>query len=159
MQALDPIEVALARLMPPALSEDSQFRLDAMIDELAGPESEKVVEFSAAKWWGRWIAGGGIAAAIGAMCAVFPTNQHLAEPKLAQSSVQEMSSGLVVVSESNRIESMTDEGLQENADGVAMRAVRLKAVEENNVLDKESGLMIKISEPREEVLLVPIGSF
>lgn len=159
MQAPDQIEAALARLMPPALSQECQSGIEAMIDELAGTEPAKVVEISTAQWWGRWIAGGGIAAAIGVMSAGWSSSNQLQEPKLGQNAVTEMSSGLVVVSESERIESLTDEGWRDNADGVAMRAVRVKAVEENNVLDEESGLIIKISEPREEVLLVPVKEF
>ena len=63
--------------------------------------------------------------------------------------------GFVLVSESDRIESMTDEGWQEDLDGSAMHALRLVAVEENNVRDEESGMVVRISEPREEILYTP----
>ena len=63
MQAPDPVEVVLARLMPPALRQDCQNELEAMIDELAGPE---VIPDNASKGWlVRCVIGGGIAAAIG----------------------------------------------------------------------------------------------
>jgi hypothetical protein len=64
----------------------------------------------------------------------------------------------VLVSESDRIESMTDEGWQEE-NGSAMHALRLTAVEENNVRDVESGMVVRISEPREEILYTPITAF
>jgi len=64
-----------------------------------------------------------------------------------------------LISGSDRVESMTDEGWQESQDGSAMRALRLNAVEERSVRDQESGIVVKISEPREEILLIPISSF
>ena len=156
MQAPDPIETILARLMPPALSQDAQFEMDAMIDELAGPEAENVVGISSGRWLVRAVIGGGIAAAVGAMFAIFSLSSG---SRVAAVLPMPAASGLVLISESDRIESMTDEGWQENPDGLAMRAVRLNAVEENNVRDEESGMVVLISEAREEILLMPISAF
>ena len=61
--------------------------------------------------------------------------------------------------ESDRIESMTDEGWQEDADGTAMRALRLSVVEENSLRDEETGIVMQVSEPREEILLMPVSAF
>jgi hypothetical protein len=156
MQAPDPIETILARLMPPALSQDAQFEIDAMIDELAGPEAENVVGISSGRWLVRTVVGGGIAAALGAMFAIFPMNSpSRVSTVLPMPAVSE----LVLISESDRIDSMTDEGWQENPDGFAMRALRLNAVEENNVRDEETGMDVLISEAREEILLMPISAF
>lgn len=159
MQALDPIETILARLMPPALSQEGQAGMDAMIDELAGPDLENVVEISSGRWLVRSLIGGGIAAAIGALFAIFPMIQGPKESRLAVNPPREAASVFVLLSESDRIESMTDEGWQENSDGSTTHALRVKAVEENNVRDEESGIVIKISEPREEVLLTPVSGF
>jgi hypothetical protein len=158
MQAPDPVESILARLMPPALSENGQAEIEEMIDELAGPVPQQVVAISSGKWLARLSAGGGIAAAIGLLGALYLGDKTVPEPKQG-AMVQEMASGLILVSESDRVESMTDEGLRENADGSAMRALRLKAVEKNQVLDEESGIVIEISEPREEILLTPVSEF
>lgn len=152
------VEAILARLMPPALSEDSQGEIENMIDGLAGAEPQKVVPISSAGWIARWSAGGGIAAAIGLLCALYLGDKSVPEPK-SGALVEQMSSGFIVVSESDRVESMTDEGVKENADGSTMRALRLKAVETNQVLDKESGIVVEIREPREELLLTPINEF
>jgi hypothetical protein len=156
MQALDPIETILARLMPPALGQDSQVEIDAMIDALAGPEAENVVGISSGRWLVRALIGGGIAAAIGAMVAIFPL---MSATRVAEILPMPAALGLVLISESDRIESMTDEGWQENSDGSAMHALRLNAVEENEVRDEETGMMVQISEAREEVLLTPISAF
>lgn len=158
MQAPDPIETVMARLMPPAMSQQSQMDLEAMIDDLAGPEMSRGV--SAARQTGRWLLGGGIAAALGALLAVFPTHKDVETP-LAQASMatEGFSSGLVLLSESDRVESMTDEGWREDASGSALHAVRLNVIKENQLRDEESGMLVQISEPREETLLMPINSF
>ena len=157
MQAPDPIETVLARLMPPALSQDCQNELEAMISDLAGPDSSP--QISAIRRTGRWVLGGGIAAAVGALCALFPIREEETASPAALAGVEAPPSGLVLLSESDRIESMTDEGWWEDADGSALRALRLNVVEENQVRDEESGMRVRISEPREEVLFVPISSF
>lgn len=157
MQTPDPIETVLARLMPPALSQNCQDDLESMIDELAGPA--ELPRVSAIRHAGRWVLGGGIAAAVGALFAVF---QFSDEPQAARSAgvpAVDPPSGLVLLSASDRVESMKDEGWQEDADGTALRALRLNVVEENQVRDEESGMKVRISEPREEVLLVPIREF
>ena len=154
MQAPDPIETILARLMPPALSQQCQSEIETVIDDLAGPEN--VVGIS---WLTRCVIGGGIAAAIGALCAVFPMIQRSSNSQVAVTSSAESPSGLVLVSESDRIESVTDEGWREDSEGSAMHAVRLRAVQENNVRDEETGMEVLISEAREEILLMPISAF
>lgn len=154
MQAPDPIETILARLMPPALSQQCQSEIETVIDDLAGPEN--VVGIS---WLTRCVIGGGIAAAIGALCAVFPMIQRSSNSQVAVTSSAESPSGLVLVSESDRIESVTDEGWREDSEGSAMHAVRLRAVQENNVRDEETGMVVRISEPREEILMMPVSEF
>ena len=150
MQAPDPIETILARLMPPALSEEGQSGMDAMIDELAGPSN--IVGIS---WLSRCLIGGGIAAGIGALFAVFPMIQKGPQSPVAATSP----TGFSIVSESDRIESVTDEGWREDSEGSAMHAVRFKSVQENNVRDNETGMLVQISEPREEVLMMPVSEF
>jgi hypothetical protein len=158
MQAPDPIETILARLMPPALSQDGQSEIEAMIDDLAGPEVADITSISSGKSLTRWMIGGGIAAALAGLLAVFPLIQGSPAPTPVVVKT-EKPAGFVLVSESDRIESMTDEGWLESVDGSAMHALRLSAVEENNVRDTESGMLVVISEPREEILYTPISAF
>ncbi|MES2476520.1 MAG: hypothetical protein V4640_12125 [Verrucomicrobiota bacterium] len=157
MPAPDPIETVLARLMPPALSQECQDGLDAMIDDLAGPE--KSLTASAIRGTGRWLLIGGMAAAVGAMFAIFPLPGDAPLQQSAGVPAVDPPSGLVLLSESDRVESMTDEGWQEDATGSALHALRLNMVEENQLIDEETGMQMRISEPREEVLLVPISEF
>lgn len=155
MQAPDPVETILARLMPPALSQGCQHEIEALIDDLAGPEAQTVVDISSGRWRVRSLIGGGIAAAVAVGFAIFPLIRDRAEP-LVQAAAP---SGFVLVSESDRIQSMTDEGWREEADGSTVRALRFNAIEENSVRDEESGMVVQISEPREEILLMPISTF
>lgn len=160
MQAPDSVEVVMARLMPPAFSEGGQAAIEEMLDELAG--SATVVgpaEISSGKWWLRSVMGGGIAASIGALFAIFPSSpKAMGHRELAKQPTQS-APALILTQESDRIESMTDEGWQEDQDGRALRALRLNAVEQNSMLDEESGMEVQISEPREEILLVPVRDF
>ena len=149
------IEAALARLMPPALSEECQFEIESMIDELAGPELEEIAEMPA-RWTQRWIMGSGIAAAVAGLLAIVSFVKTT--PSHATAAIAEETAGLVLVGESDRVEAMTDEGWQDS-DGAAMHAVRLNVVAENSLRDEETGITMKISEPREELLLMPISAF
>jgi len=151
----DAIEAALARLMPPALSEDCQFEIEAMIDELAGPEVEEIVEMPVRRT-SRWVIGSGIAAAAAGLLAIFPFVKTT--PSHATAAVSEEAPGLVLIGESDRVEAMTDEGWRDS-DGSAMHAVRLNVVAENSLRDEETGITMRISEPREELLLTPISAF
>ena len=152
MQAPDHIESVLARLMPTALSHDGQAKIEAMLDDLACHSRNEV---PAARF--RWVLGAGIAAAIGMVCAVFPWSGKA--PGVVQKFADKTAAGLVLISESSRVESMTDEGWREDADGAAMQAVRLNVVDENSLRDEETGMIVHISEPREEILLTPVSAF
>ncbi len=157
MQAPDPIETILARLMPPALSQDCQSEIEAALDELASFEKAPRV-----LWRTVGVLGVGIAAAVAALVALFPIIHEApdaAVARIAPAAPAAPQAGFVLVSESDRIESMTDEGWQEDSDGAAMRTLRLSAVVENSVRDEESGMVVQISEPREEILLMPVSTF
>jgi hypothetical protein len=157
MQALDPIETILARLMPPALSQDCQHDIDTMLDELAAPLAENGVASPSGKTLPRWLLGGGIAAAVAGLLAVFAFQRDT--PKSDTIASAPASPDFVLVSGSDRIESVTDEGQHENFDGSAMHALRLSAVEENNVRDQQSGMVVQISARRDEFLFTPVTSF
>ena len=153
------IEAALARLMPPALSQDCQLEIEAMFDELAGPEVEEFVEMPVPGRSHRWMIASGIAAVLAALAAVFPVTKSAHSPLAKAISAVESTPGLVLVGESDRVESMSDEGWQEDSDGSAMHAVRLNVVAENSLQDEETGIIMQVSEPREEILFTPITAF
>jgi hypothetical protein len=141
------VETILARLMPPAISVNGQREIEAMLDELAGPVNQTPV-----RSWRRWIIGGGIAASLAAALAI---PRLTPPPAVAAVPTPE----ILLVGESDRVESMTDEGWRENPDGSTVRAMRVLVVEENSLLDEETGIVMRVSEPREELLLMPISAF
>lgn len=155
---IDPIETILARLIPPALSDRCQTDIEEMVSDLAGPPPENVVAISSGKWLARSLIGGGIAAGIGAMCAIFPMIHRSPDHQAAQVTDSTTSVGFEVVSESDRIESVTDEGWLKDSEGSPMHSVRLKTVQEDKVRDEQSGMVVQISQPREEILMMPAGS-
>jgi hypothetical protein len=153
MHKPDPVETILARLMPPGLSESGQRDIEAMLDELAG-ETQPAAP-PAPKPWHRRIAATGIAAAGVAVACIFPGQPPVAKHAAATHEP----AGILLVSETDRVESMTDEGWQEDSDGSAMRTMRLSVVEENSLLDEQTGIVMQIIEPREEFLFVPVSTF
>jgi len=156
MHTPDSVETILARLMPPAMSAEAQRDIEAMLDELAVPEGNVVP----VKSWYRWPLAGGIAAAGIAAALVLPLAvQRSSAPTPVAESASETPPGFVLVGGSDSIKSMTEEGWQEDTDGSAMRTLRLSVVEENQLLDEETGIVMMVSEPREELLLMPVSTF
>lgn len=158
MHKLDPIETILARMMPPALSADGQREIEDMLDELAGP-SEEIIPVKAwfSRPWFRGVAAAGIAAAVILALAMPRLNTTAPVPVVVLE--QEAADGVVLVGESGQIKSMSEQGWQENPDGSALRTLRMKVVEENRFLDEETGIVMLVSEPREEYLLMPVSAF
>lgn len=157
MHKPDPVETILARLMPPGLSDEGLRGMEDMLDELAGQTPSVEITAPSAKPWPRRMMVGGIAAAGVAIAMVFPLSKS--EAPIAANTVEETASGFVLVGESDRIESTIDEGWLEDSDGSAMRAMRLMVVEENSIRDEETGIVMQVSAPREEILLMPVSAF
>lgn len=170
MPTPDSIEAALARLMPPALSESGQRSLEAMLDELASTAPADA-DRQFFKLRPAMVAIPlGIAAALVAWLSLAPREPSAsplspgppiaAQPVAAALPVAaEPGSGLVLVSESDRIETVTDGGWLGDPDGAAMAAVRLRVVEANTFRDEESGIVVQVSDPRDEVILTPVSVF
>lgn len=155
MQAPDPIEAALARLMPTAMSAAGQRSIEDMLDGLAA--ESKVVR---SRSFARPLAGLGIAAAIAALVTLpglLKTGVEIASSPQVQADVASL--GVHLVEQSERVESMSDEGWVADPDGSAMQAVRLRMVSEDTVRDEETGYTVRVSEPRDEILLMPVSAF
>jgi hypothetical protein len=150
------IETILSRLMPPALSEQGQRDIEEMLEELAGPvAADAPIEQARPHHWQR-IAG--IAAAIVAI-AVISQAFNPEAPSVIARAVAADEPLFELVSETDRVEAIQDDGWIENPEGSTMRATRLRVVEENKLLDHETGIVMLISEPRDELLLMPVSAF
>ena len=147
-----PVENVLARLMPPALSETGRRDIESMLDELAGTEPVR----QRTHW--RIIIAGGLAAALAVMAGLSFWNRHAISTAITQA-VIESAPIIELLAESDRVEAVSDEGWSESPDGAAMRAMRLRVVGENRLRDSETGIVMHISEPREEWLLMPVSAF
>ena len=158
MHKPDPVETILARLIPPALSEAGQHGIEAMLNELAATSaSDHFHNATRKRFKFRFIAGGIAASGIAAVLIFSLMTPK--SPLLAKISTFESHPEFVLVGESDHVESMTDEGWQEDSDGTAMQAMRLSVVEENTLRDNQSGIEMQISEPREEMVLMPVTAF
>lgn len=157
--AFEEMEKALLRLMPVAVSEDAQQRMDTILEELAG--DSKVAHFDFRKPV-RWVAGAGVAAALG--FGVFLSLSPRESPaKGAVSAPVTPSSDLlpelVFLSEMDRVEGFSDEGLYVDSGGSAVRKVRVRMVEESQIRDEETGIVVMLTEPREEMYMMPVSTF
>ncbi|MEO0018363.1 MAG: hypothetical protein RLZZ522_1646 [Verrucomicrobiota bacterium] len=161
MQTPDLIEAALSRLMPPALSESGQRSIEAMLDELAAaapaaarPRFKLSLVALAVPL--------GIAAALVAWFSLAP--REVPAPVVATLAITppvavESASRLLLVREFGRVESVSDEGWMSDPDGEAMAAVRVRVVEANTFQDEDSGIVVQVSDPRDEVILTPVSVF
>lgn len=159
MHKLDAVETILARLMPPALSSAAQHDIETLLDSLHADSSPRAHIAPARKApWLRPMNLAGIAAAAVAAATLFswvtpPVSWAETAP------THPTPAALVLVGESDRVESMSDEGLQEDADGSTMRALLVNVVEENTLWDKDTGIVMQVAEPREELFLMPVNTF
>ncbi len=144
------IEDILARLMPPGLTAEGQRGIESMIDDLAGDTGKRPRRLMV--WTGS------LAAALAAgFFAIQTINRDL--PRLAERISTASAHEFTLVSETGRIEDMIDEGWSDTPDGNTMRTLRLRVVEESRLLDESTGIVMNISQPREEILLMPVSAF
>lgn len=159
MHKPESIEAALSRLMPPALSPAAQQSIEAMLDDLAATASPVVP--AAASPMPKRPAIGLAAAAVLALALSLPFRKPA--PALLDDAPADSAAiapaGMVLIGEADRVESMTDEGWQEDSNGSTMRALRLNVLEENSLLDEETGIVMQVCQPREELLLMPVSTF
>lgn len=66
---------------------------------------------------------------------------------------------MVFLTGSDRVEDAEDEGLFVDTGGSAVRKIRFRVVEETQVRDEETGIIVMLTEPREEQYMVPVSTF
>ncbi|TAG11300.1 MAG: hypothetical protein EAZ42_01110 [Verrucomicrobia bacterium] len=152
------IEALMSRLMPPSISKSSEESMHAMIDGLAkNLPSQPVPQTS-----NRKVQVAGISAAAAAVLGVLGLsiwmNGHAPAGKIFQAQAAKPPS-MTLLAESDHIQSMTDDGLYQDANGSVMRALRMNVLEENRLQDQLTGIIVHISQPREEILYMPVSAF
>ena len=146
------MEKALARLLPVSIGEGAQARMEDMIDGLAGEsETQKISLFPT---W-KWLATAGIAAVLSLGAFLTFSSDPANKTTTALIETPEM----VFLSESDRVEKVSDEGLYVDSGGSAVRKVRVRVIEESRIRDEETGIVVMLTEPREEMYMVPVSTF
>lgn len=157
------IEAILARLMPAALSEAGHGEIEESIDELAAESGLGKPEPSSRSFQWIWRSGAAAAAVLAALLiqnldqnpTPLAANEASAVPAMPVNPKQE----LITVSQTESLESVVEAGWQDDGLGKAHQALRLQLVQRRQLLDGETGILMTVSEPREEVLLVPVNAF
>ncbi len=157
MKAPESIEAALSRLMPTALSGEGLHSIETMLDELAGVEPEETIsgESPAPRW--RWLAPTGIAACAAILASLVMDARD--EPVADLPAGLSARSGILLVDHSERIEEVADEGWTSDPGGAAMKVVWVRAIEEVSFRDERTGIIVHVTQPREEMVFTPITAF
>lgn len=139
------LEKALMGLMPSALSNLTQTEIFAQIDELAG--NGKVVGDIISRR-SKWL--GSIAAALAVGFFAFSSDMQISAAP---------DDGMDLLTESVHMGDVRDEGLYVDADGLALRKISVCVVDESSLLDRKTGIEVKLTKPRKETLFVLVSTF
>lgn len=156
MSKPEEIEAILARLMPTAMSERAEAEIGETIDQLAMDAGFDIpaIRPAAARW--PWVSGAAAAAVFAAF--VFWNPQSVSQQS-ADTPAGIDTPELVRISHSDTLQSVVQEGWSDDVGGKPHQALRLHMVAQQQILDEETGIVMTVSEPREEVLLVPVHTF
>lgn len=155
MSKPEEIEAILARLMPTALSERAEAEIGETIDQLAMDAGLEIPSIRpvAARW--PWVTGAAAAAVFAAFVFWKPADSQQSADAPAILDAPE----LVRISHSDTLQAVIQEGWSDDVGGKPHQALRLQMVARQQILDEETGIVMTVSEPREEVLLVPVHTF
>lgn len=158
MESPDEIEKALSRLMPAALSESGRRSLDELIDSLAAGKPVAAAPAPAGRPW-AWAAGIAAAAAALGFALIPPAATPVEGIARTEPAAPATGGGVVLIGQSERVETAVPEDWMSESDGVAHRAWRVRVVDEERLHDVETGYEVLVSRPREEVVLMPVTAF
>jgi len=156
MSRPDDIHAILARLMPPALSEEASQSIGETIDQLALDSALDLPTVSSARTLWPWLVG---AAAAFALAALVLWNTSTTAPTTPTAHTPPPSSDLVRISHTDTLQSLVQEGWRDDPSGTPHQTLRLHMLAQHQILDEQTGIVMTVSEPREEILLVPVHAF
>lgn len=161
MSRPEDVEAILARLMPAALSEQAGTEMEETLDQLAqdaGWQTAAAVTPAPARW--PWAAGIAAALALAGIVLWKPAPVSPAGTAGIQPPVESTeNSDVVRISETETLQSVVQEGWHDDVGGKPHQALRLHMLAQQQIRDEETGIVMTVSEPREEVLLVPVHTF
>ena len=142
--------------MPSAISGKGQQALEDLIDGLAGePSGEKVKNSRRIVW--PWF--GGMATAAAAVGFAFLLPDAPESKQASQALANDSNEGVVLLSQTEKVEAAQPENWMSESDGVAYRAWRVRVVDQDRFQDVETGYEVIVSHPRDEVRLLPVTTF
>ena len=160
MSKPEDVEVILARLMPVALSERSGMEMEETIDQLVleGGFEISAVRPAPVRW--PWVAGIAAALVLAVSGIWKPDAAPSAQVADVLPSTESVESAEVVrISQTDTLQSVVQEGWHDDVGGKPHQALRLHMLAQQQIRDEETGIVMTVSEPREEVLLVPVHTF
>jgi len=164
MKSVEEMERLLERLAPAPMSEEATGAIESMIDSLAQQDSAAEEDHGAAgRTWRRpgvaaWmsLAAAVLLGAFAGALAIRRDPQPMAVPVAASDDPE---GGLEWVGRSDQVGEPEDDGFLADEDGGVHRLLRYRVVEEEVVRDGRSGTLMRVTGPREEMMLVPVSTF
>jgi hypothetical protein len=162
MKPAEQIEQSLKRLEPTALSQRASDKIGSMIDSLAASASEveeaDIESITHRRGWRGPVAWASIAAAV-VLGAVLVWSLGPGDPGPVVKPVPVPVPGFEWVGRTDQVGELEDGGLMADENGRMHRLVRYQVIEEEVVRDGRSGAVMKVTGPREELMLVPVSTF
>jgi hypothetical protein len=156
MDHLSDMEKKLVRLVPPALSEGGQRSLEQMIDDLAGVEVDSAVGYR--RKFLKLVATVAVLA-VPAGVFLFGGFSEETEETLAMAEVGDFLE-MELLTSIKRVDAQEDDGLIVPSNGaVPHYRYRYRVIDEEVVRDPQSGEVITLRQPRQEVVTIPVTYF
>ena len=162
MEPINSIEEKLARLIPPALSEEGQTSMEDLIDELAGVEADDHSGMSSKPWLWK------VAAAVAILAVPVVMIQQRGDSPAMDTSLArldtdvtlDVSPEMMLLKSIKMIDARENDGLIVPNDGSAPHyRYRYRVIDEEVVKDPETGVVITLRQPRQEIVTIPVTQF
>jgi hypothetical protein len=142
------------RLVPCAFSTDGSAALESLIDELADETPQPSVK------WGRYVFGAAAAAVLMfAGIAVSIPSDEMPSISEVESLFSDPHEVVLLEDVEGVVSAEENDGLVADADGSLHRAWHVQVVSEESFRDEQSGQIVRVVSPRDELVLMPVTSF
>jgi len=157
------IEEKLAQLVPPALSDEGQRKLEDLIDDFSGVDTDleksNVGRFPKGWMW-KAVAVLALSTSLVIIRSTLVPEERTALLTHYDQATHDKTSEMVVLTSTELISGQENDGLIVPQDGTTPHyRYRYHVIDEEQVKDPDSGLVITLRQPRQEVLTIPITQF
>ena len=163
MDQFKSIEDKLARLVPPALSCEGQRKLEDLIDNLSEADEPRAKSHFHIRPKGLFWAAAAVLFFSASIVLVRPA--LFSEEKKSLTAISNQTdhargSEMVVLTSTKLIDGRKNDGLIVPIDGASPHyRYRYHVIDEEQVKDPDSGLVITLRQPRQEILTIPVTQF